>query len=366
MEQNELKWDKAKGSRVKIKGKWYIDFTSSIFSQNFGHNNPYMLREVRKQLRKCSHAYGYSTEIKEKFLDELRIHFPQNTRFLLFSTGAEANEAVIKIAIQNKYIPIGSRGAMHGRTTGTEALVGKRYNNQIDNSCYPGFPRVSGSNSDKKMAYFIEGYRGYDCRVLTPADIEMIRAVSADGVVSKSLIVFDEIQSGMYRTKDFLACLVYGICPDITVLGKSLGGGFPLSVVCIHNSSISLEGLELSSTHAGQPLQMAAGYGLLNYMRLFINNTKSSYSNNKKIIANFYGNLNIKYTKEESRDEESHCFGMVFALKVQDEDLFYRACFMRGLLVTKTGKGWIKVAPPVNISTKLLKRGLSILEELCS
>jgi 4-aminobutyrate aminotransferase-like enzyme len=176
--ENEIRWDRAKGSKVKINGKWYIDFTSSIFSQNFGHNNPYMLREVRKQLRKCSHAYGYSTEIKEKFLSELKIYFPAETRFLLFSTGAEANVAVIKIAIKNGYIPTGLRGAMHGRTTGTEALVGKSNSHIIENYPGAGFPNIFGA---RKRAYFIEGYRGYDCRVLTEANIETIRGVFAEG-----------------------------------------------------------------------------------------------------------------------------------------------------------------------------------------
>ena len=73
MIENELRWDKAKGSNVWIDGKKYIDFTSSIFSQNFGHSNPYVIKEVDKQLDKCLHAYGYSTEIKEKYLEKLKI-----------------------------------------------------------------------------------------------------------------------------------------------------------------------------------------------------------------------------------------------------------------------------------------------------
>lgn len=341
MLMNNVNWDKAKGSKVKINGRWYIDFTSSIFTQNFGHNNPYVIKEVKKQLSKCSHAYGYNTEIKEKYLEELK-KFTRYKNILLFSTGAEAIEATIKIALNNDYYTcVGIKGAMHGRTLGAESLVGKRETFYIQT-------KDSISDIDDNIsncAIFIEGYRGYDCKQIPNQDILTLKKLQENN----NIIIFDEIQSGFYRTgmcfiKDF-----YGIKPDILVIGKSMGGGFPLSAVCWWNKPFNLEGIELTSTHSGQPIQMAAGYGVLKYIQDKLN--KDEYYRNIEMMNQFFNSLRTEHNN----------LGMVGAFKCYQEDLIYKVLFNSGLLVTKTDKGWIKIAPPVNIDSILLEKGLNIL-----
>jgi 4-aminobutyrate aminotransferase-like enzyme len=341
MIENELRWDKAKGSNVWIDGKKYIDFTSSIFSQNFGHSNPYAIKEVYKQLDKCLHAYGYSTEIKEKYLSKLK-EMTGYKNILLFSTGSEATEAAIKIVNHNKYKAIGMSNAMHGRTLGAESLVGKR--------CAPhiySWDTIPYSELDNDKAYFIEGYRGYDCNLLDEREITNINNLQKNG----NLIVFDEIQSGFFRADGFFIHDNYGIEPDILLIGKSMGGGFPLSAVCF-NKDFNLEGIELTSTHSGQPLQMAAGYGILEYL------------SSTKNFVDFYGtNIDIMNVFWNELKTEHNNLGMVGAFKCNDEDLLYKACLSEGLLIVKTWKGWIKIAPPVNIDTKQLIKGLNILRK---
>jgi acetylornithine/N-succinyldiaminopimelate aminotransferase len=340
MQMNNVSWDKAKGSKVKINGKWFIDFTSSIFSQNFGHNNPYVIKEVKKQLKKCSHAYGYETEIKEKFLTKLK-EMTGYKNILLFSTGAEAIEATIKIALNNKYKCVGIKGAMHGRTLGAEALVGKRNLSNIDS-----IDKIDGTLYEvNKKAIFIEGYRGYDCKLLYDYEINILQENKDWG----NLIIFDEIQSGFFRTEQMFIYQEYGIIPDILVIGKSIGGGFPLSAVC-WDKDLNLEGIELTSTHSGQPLQMAAGYGVLKYIE-----DKHSWYNENIFFMDYFFSL--------FDEEVSNHLGMVGALKVDNEEDFYNHCFEHSLLVTKTGKGWIKIAPPININRKLLFKGLRIIKD---
>ena len=342
---NNIKWDIAKGSKVKIDDKWYIDFTSSIFSQNFGHSNYYVIREVRRQLKKCSHAYGYNTDIREKYLEALKAKTGYEN-ILLFSTGAEAIEASIKIALNNGYSCIGVRGSMHGRTLGAEALVGKRVINKINTT-----ELICNSFFYKNNAIFVEGYRGYDCKQLNDDDFNNLILAQNNG----NIIIFDEIQSGFYRTNKMFVCDTK-IIPDILVIGKSMGGGFPLSAVC-WNKDFNLNGIELTSTHSGQPLQMAAGYGVLNYINNHFDFRK--YNENVEIMNRFFNNLR-RYYKNYSFNNK----GMVGAICFGSEDFIYNYCFNNGLLVTKTGKGWIKIAPPINISKKLFYKGLSILEGL--
>ena len=337
MIENELRWDKAKGSNVWINGKKYIDFTSSIFSQNFGHSNPYVIKEVDKQLDKCLHAYGYSTEIKEKYLEKLK-EMTGYKNILLFSTGSEATEAAIKICNHNGYDCIGINSAMHGRTLGAEALTGKRSAIRIGS-----INNING-NITKNKAIFVEGYRGYDCKQLVDYEINVLQEKQQQ----ECLIIFDEIQSGFYRTNHMFAYQHYDIAPDILLTGKSMGGGFPLSAVCF-NKDFNLDNIELTSTHSGQPLQMAAGYGILKYIDEQFNDTK--YSDNMALMVDFWNELKTEHNN----------LGMVGAFKCNDEDLLYKACLSEGLLVVKTWKGWIKIAPPVNIDAKQLNKGLNIL-----
>jgi acetylornithine/N-succinyldiaminopimelate aminotransferase len=338
-----VNWDKARGSNVWINNKKYIDFTSSIFCQNFGHNNPYVIKEVDKQIDKCIHAYGYTTEIQTKYIEKLKEMLGYK-HILLFSTGSEATEAAIKIVNNNGYNCIGIKGAMHGRTLGSEALVGKREADKIESR-----NDILYGELDNNKAFFIEGYRGYDCKLLNKEEIDNIKHLQKAG----NLIIFDEIQSGFYRTNEMFIHNYYGIEPDILLIGKSMGGGFPLSAVC-YNKDFNLEGIELTSTHSGQPLQMAAGYGILKYIESEFDRT--NYWENIKIMDKFFSELKVEHNN----------LGMVGAIKPSNEDMFYDGCFNSYLLVTKTGKGWIKIAPPVVISNNKLKKGLQILSQLCS
>jgi len=337
MLMNNINWDEAKGARVKINGEWYIDFTSSIFTQNFGHNNPYITKEVKKQLKKCSHAYGYNTEIKEKYINQLK-YFTGYKNILLFSTGAEAIEATIKICLNNGYSCIGIKDAMHGRTLGAEALVGKRNVNDIQT-----IEKITNVKYYKK-AIFVEGYRGYDCKLLNKEEIEDLQLNRKN-----NLIIFDEIQSGFYRTNERFVNWEYNIFPDILVTGKSMGGGFPLSAVC-YNKDLNLNGIELSSTHSGQPLQMAAGYGVLKYLK------------NKMDVDKYTVNINCMNLFWNSLKVEHNNLGMVGAFKAINENYIYNTLFRHKLLVTKTGKGWIKIAPPININYNLLKERLELIK----
>jgi acetylornithine/N-succinyldiaminopimelate aminotransferase len=339
MLMTNVNWDKARNCNIWINNKKYIDFTSSIFCQNFGHNNPYVIKEVDKQIDKCMHAYGYTTEIQTKYIEKLKEMLGYK-HILLFSTGSEATEAAIKIVNNNGYDCFGIPCAMHGRTLGSEALAGKRKADKIDSH------NIVLDELFHYKAIFVEGYRGYDCKQLNKDEIDFLNRQQKES----NLIVFDEIQSGFYRTNEMFIHQYYKIIPDILLIGKSMGGGFPLSAVC-YNKDFNLDGIELTSTHSGQPLQMAAGYGILKYIINYFD--RINYWQNIHTMDKFFSELKSEHNN----------LGMVGAIKVDDEGLFYNYCFQHGLLVTKTLKGWIKIAPPVVISNKKLQKGLDIIRQ---
>jgi 4-aminobutyrate aminotransferase-like enzyme len=355
-----MRWNKSKNDMVMVDGKKCIDFTSSIFCQNFGHNNPYVIKEVKKQMRRATHAYGYSTVIKELFTGaftklmngEIAVDYTAGkTNYKLFSTGSEAIEAMIKIALNNGYTCAGIQGAMHGRTTGAEALVGKRVHHSIFS--YPSIPEYSPTI--KNTAFFIEGYRGYDCKQLTHDDYINLMQLQRNG----NIIIMDEIQSGMYRTDGLFSFSNSGtlFVPDAIVVGKSIGGGFPLSCIYFSNE-LSLDGLELTSTHSGQPIQMASGYAVLEFIRTSI------FRNNFDCIGNYSRNLDhmrVFFARLGAEGVEYNYKGMVGAIKTNDEEKFFNTCMKLGVLVTRTNKGWIKIAPPLTISLRNLQKGLGVI-----
>jgi len=102
---------------------------------------------------------------------------------------------------------------------------------------------------------------------------------------------------------------------------------------------------------------MAAGYGILTYI--------SEWDREDKPNAIWQKNIEIMDKFFDFLCESNH-FGMVGAFKVKDEELFYKSCFNSDLLVTKTGKDWIKIAPPIIIDSKSLEKGLDILRKYVS
>lgn len=322
----------------------YLDFTSSIFTQNFGHAFPALTKAVQSQLDKCWHAYGFQTKVKDEFEKEIK-DFLKYDNALLFSTGAEAIEAAMKICINNFRCCIGIKDAMHGRTIACEALVGKRA--PLENVfSVPNFSELYRFNA-QKLAIFIEGYRGYDCKTLSNDQVILLKDLQSHG----ALLVFDEIQSGCYRTDTSFMYKNYGLVPDIVVLGKTIGGGFPLSVVAFNN--LSVEGLELTATHSGQPLQMAAGCAVIDEMQNF---NIALYTKNCNIMHATFNRI-----KENLGKDKVNSLGMIAAIQI-DENKFFDYCLEHKLLVIKTGKGWIKIAPIVNQSSDDLLQGLAIIE----
>lgn len=332
-------WEKSQGAKVWIKGKEYIDFTSGgIFCANLGNNNIHVWQSIFSQGTFLS-SYRYDTKIRQEYTEKL-LDVTGYEDVAFFSDGSMAVEAALRV--MDRHWSCGTLkmpGSFHGKTRGPKTLASFVKKRELYFFGTIGFD------------YLIEGYRGYDAHFWSTQLISDLRKAQKAG----SIICFDEIQSGFGRTGKMFAYEHYGIVPDLLIIGKAAGNGFPLSALLSHNEDL-LKGADLSCTHGGNPMAMAAGLAVLEEFE-------------KEDILRNLGRGSRAYVFQDELDKmwptKVNGRGMVAALICKDEleaDEIYTRAFKKGLLLVHTGKNTVKIGPPLTISLTKLLEGLEILK----
>ena len=320
---------------LKSPFKGYIDFTSGIFAANLGHGavavNKALLTAI---LDYGLHTYQYPTDIREEYERRL-CEWTGYEACALFSDGTVAVEAALRVMVKVDrgctWWPFGLRGCFHGKTYGA--------------TC-----QISFMDEARPMGnWIIEGYRGWDAHFWSDALIAHLLKCQRGGY----LICFDEIQSGFGRTGKKFAYEHYGIKPDLLVIGKGMGSGFPVSAVL--GPANLLDKVDLTCTHGGNPLACAAGIATIaEFERL----TLIEHSARK-------GHVLHKGLKGLDLGVQGR--GMVAALLFEsaaEARLIEARCQENGLLVVGTDKGSVKIGPPLTIPDEELVRGIEILGEV--
>lgn len=275
-------WKSAFGAKVHLTNYGeMIDMTSGVICTNVGHSNTEVISYIRKMIdTPLIHAYRYPFDIKDQLTDELLkfvgIH---NSRLAYFTTGAEAIECAIRLAVRwnknkNKTKIAAFDGAFHGKTYGAALLsdIPKYRDSLLE--CSSSIIRLpfpsSGSSVDIDFdfleqnnigAIFFEGVQGSTMRIIDKA---IVKKLSLWCKSSGCLLIADEIQTGFYRTGSPFYFNQLDIEPDIVVLGKGLTSSLPLSALILNSSCLQLYDQSIdSSTHAANPLAVAAALGCL-------------------------------------------------------------------------------------------------------
>ena len=401
-EQLPVIWDSAKDYQIFDKwGNVWIDFTSTIFVTNSGHASPYII----KRLLECIdapllHSYYYPTEIKLKFLEKLIDVTPSKfEKAILLSGGTEATERAMKIARiygskinPKKNVLVAGIGNYHGKTLGAQMLSGQDQDKQWigyhdPNILHMPFPypwdleNFNGngkelfnehlSNLEEKgldlkniAGFFIESFQGWGA-IFYPHDY--IEAAREWSFKNDSLLIFDEIQAGFGRTGKFFAYEHYGVDPDMVICGKGISGSAPLSAVLGPTNLIELDDGYIS-THGGSPLACAAGLGNLEAFEKLnlveeskrkgkimydtISSWKKKYPNRISYILG-KGLLYGVFIKEESSNKLDEYLTNIICEKAMEKGVF-SIC---------TGRGTLKIGPPLTIPDDALVEGLAVYEE---
>jgi acetylornithine/succinyldiaminopimelate/putrescine aminotransferase len=262
-------------------GKKYLDFISGIAVSNTGHRQASVVDAIKAQAGKYLHTLVYGEFILEpqvRLAELLCRQLPSTLNNVYFlNSGSEAVEAAIKLA--RRYTGrtgiIAFDHAYHGSTTGSLSLAGDDWYKDAFRPLLPGVKILPFNDTaalkeidDTTAAVFAEPIQGEAGAV--PATNVFLHELREKCRQTASLLVFDEIQSGMGRTGSLFAFEQYACTPDILLLGKALGGGLPLSALIASKQIMDVfqdnPVLGHITTFGGNPLCCAAGYANLEFL----------------------------------------------------------------------------------------------------
>ena len=345
---------KAKGAKIwDSEGKEYLDFMSGYGVAILGHSYPSVREAILRQLDEVyiTHASIYSPA-RSRFLEELSDVLPWNSsRMFLSNSGAEAVEAAIKMAVKNtgrKKI-VSMEKAYHGKTLGALSLThSNKYRKAFGEIIYPNVEFLKFGDSDQLRktlqaedvaAVFLEPIQGEGGINLPPDDY--LKAVREATEESGTLLVLDEIQSGLGRTGKMWAHEHWGITPDIMTIGKGIGGGLPMGVTAGRADIVEkLEIGDQSSTTGGNPLACAAGTEVLKALKNGY--VEKAQSTGKYLLARLQEEVGEHRLVSAPRG-----IGMMLALELKIRFLpVLMNLIQDGLITLYSGINTIRMLPP--------------------
>lgn len=270
-----IAFERGEGSwAIATDGTRYLDLGAGIAVNALGHANPDLVATLTEQANRIWHVSNlYQIPEQEKLADLLIEHTFADTAFIT-NSGTEAAELAIKMVRKcwheagdpdrNEILTF--EGAFHGRSTGAIAAAGSDKMVKGFGPLMPGFRQLPWGDmealkaaiSDRTAAVMLEPVQGEGgIRPLPDADLRLIRELCDR---TGALMVLDEVQSGMGRTGKLFAHEYAGIAPDIMMVAKGIGGGFPLgAVLATEKAAAGMAVGTHGSTYGGNPLACAVG-----------------------------------------------------------------------------------------------------------
>ena len=259
-------------------GKQYLDFLGGIATNILGHAHPAIVKAVTKQVATLTHvsnfyAHPNAVEVAEKLAS---MTGDKNAKVFLCQSGAEANEAALKLSRRTGKVRIvAAQGAFHGRTMGALSLTGQPSKREPFLPLVKGVKHVSYGDIEamrkavtrKTAMVIIEPIMGEAGVIVPPADyLQELRALcDAKG----TLLVIDAVQTGMGRTGDWFGYEYSGIKPDVITLAKGLGGGLPLgAMIALGKAADLFQPGDHGSTFGGNPVTTAAALASIKFIEV--------------------------------------------------------------------------------------------------
>ncbi|MCL5679658.1 MAG: aspartate aminotransferase family protein [Candidatus Thermoplasmatota archaeon] len=361
---------RARGTKIwDMNGKEYLDFMSGYGVAIFGHSNDAIREAIKRQLDEIyiTHTSVYSPA-RARFLGELMKVTPTGLNMAYLSnSGAEAIEAALKIAVKStkrKKI-ISMEKAYHGKTMGALSIThSAKYRKSFENMLIPGVEFVKFGDYEGVLALlkkedvaavFMEPIQGEGgINLPDPQFLASVReATSSYG----TLLVMDEIQSGLGRTGKMWAHENWGVAPDVMTIGKGIGGGIPMGVTVGKKEFVeTLEIGEQSSTTGGNPLSCAAGEVVIRELR-----------NGIMRQAGEMGKYVLQRMKEETDSHrlvsQSRGIGMMLAMELRVRFVpVLMDMISRGLITLYSGINTIRMLPPYTVSREEVDRAIDIMK----
>lgn len=371
---------RGEGSRLwDQQGKEYIDFAGGIAVNALGHAHPALREALNDQASKFWHTgNGYTNEPVLRLAKKL-IDATFAERVFFCNSGAEANEAALKLARKYAHDRFGSqksgivafKNAFHGRTLFTVSAGGQPAYSQdfaplppdIRHAVYNDLDSARQLIDDTTCAVIVEPVQGEGGVV--PATNDFLQGLRELCDRHNALLIFDEVQTGVGRTGELYAYMHYGVTPDLLTTAKALGGGFPIGALlatadCASVMTVGTHG----TTYGGNPLATAVAGKLLEIV-----STPDMLNGVKQRHDWFVERINA-INERFGLFSEIRGLGLLIGCVLNAEfagkaKLISQEAANAGVMVLIAGANVVRFAPALNVSEEEVASGLDRFALAC-
>jgi acetylornithine aminotransferase/acetylornithine/N-succinyldiaminopimelate aminotransferase len=366
---------RGEGARVwDAEGREYLDMTAGIAVCSLGHAHPGVAAAIARQAETLVHVSNlYYTELQARFAQKL-VENSFADKVFFCNSGAEANEAAIKLArkygheqLGGRYELITMRDSFHGRTLATITATGQE-KFQVGFAPLPeGFKyapfddlaALDAAISEKTCGVLLEPIQGEGgVRIPHEGYLRGVREICDRRGI---LMMLDEVQVGMGRTGNLFAYEDSGISPDIMTLAKAMGNGFPVgAMLTTDRVAAAFQPGNHASTFGGTPLAMAACMAVFEAIR-----SEGLLVRCRQVGAYFLERLRFLAASCPSI-VEVRGKGLIIGMELNRDGAGVVAqCREKGLLIITSGAGNVlRFVPPLIITEKDVDSAVSVLEEV--
>lgn len=349
-------------------GREYLDLVAGIAVNLLGHSHPEVAAAVSLQASTLIHTSNlYFTQPQVELARRLvELSFP--SRVFFCNSGAEANEAAIKVArkwgARNRggaFEIVTTTGSFHGRTLATVTAGGQSKYSDPFKPLTPGFVHVpyndiaalKAATGERTVAVMLEPVMG-EIGVV-PAAPGYLKAVRQWCDEQNLLLILDEVQTGLGRTGRWFAYQHHDIAPDVMTLAKGLGGGVPIGACLANPRADVFEPGDHGSTFGGNPLACAVALAVLHVVE------RDGLVGH---AAELGGMLHDSLMALGPKEVRGLGLMQAFELAEPKAKAFQQACLESGLIVNAVDESSVRLVPPLIITTAQLEQALDTMRRV--
>ena len=363
----EITLIKGKGLVVQdVDGKTYLDFLGGIATNILGHAHPSIVTAVSKQVRTLNHVSNFYSHPNAVLLAEKLVSLTKakNAKVFFCQSGAEANEAAIKLSRKSgRSHIVAAQGSFHGRTMGALSLTGQPSKREpflplLKNVKHVPFGDIEAmrrSISKRTAMVIIEPILGEAGVIVPPIDyLQGLRELCDK---NGALLVIDAVQTGMGRTGDWFGYEYSGITPDVITLAKGLGGGLPLgAMIAIGDSADLFKPGEHGSTFCGNPITTAAGLAVIKTIEKQ-NLLKKVRKQGQRLIQELALIPGVSQVRGS---------GLLIGIELEEDNAneIARKLAEAGVLVNAANSSTIRIAPALIVSDSQVNKFINIFRKV--
>ena len=354
------------GEGVVVKdsqGNIYLDFLSGIAVNSLGHAHPVIIEAVNKQIAQLSHTSNFyankpALDLAEKLIEISGL----DAKVFFCNSGAEANEAALKLTRRTgKKKLISANGSFHGRTIGALSITGQLAKQEPFKPLLSGvkFIDINTSSAVRKIkkntaAIFLESIQG-EGGVVACTD-QFLTSIRQKTLRTKTLMIMDEVQTGMGRTGHWFGYEQSKIKPDVITLAKGLGAGLPMGALLVAGDAKDLfEPGQHGSTFGGNPVVASAALATIKFIEK--ENLLINVANMGNLLKELLGQIQgVKEVRGRGL-LLGVCLDNLSAKDVEAE------CQNLGLLINAVTEDTLRIAPAFIVNIEQVQRCAEIIED---